>query len=123
LAFQIHNLDFPRSLVNQRVSGLLGQFVANSKDMLAEIIVADNRGYNVAVSSMTSDYWQGDEDKFTKVFNTPAATVFIDKIKYDASSRRFQVQLSAPLIDPNTQKSMGTVTLGVDVDKALSLSN
>lgn len=123
LAFSIHNPDFPRSLVSQRASGLLGQFVANSKDMLAEIIVMDNRGYNVAVSSMTSDYWQGDEDKFTKVFNTPASTVFIDKIKYDASSRRFQVQLSAPLIDPKTQKSIGAVTLGVDVDKALSLSN
>lgn len=123
LAFKIHNLDFPKSLINQILSNFLGELKNNSNELLAEIIVMDGRGYNIAMSSMTSDYWQGDEEKFTKAFNGTSDFIFVDKIKYDASSKRFQVQLSAPLVDPKTQKSIGAVTLGIDVDKALSQSN
>ncbi len=123
LAFTVNNTNFSKTVVNQTVSGLLGQYTASSKDLLAEIIVMDERGYNVAISSMTSDYWQGDEEKFTEVFNKSAESLHFDKIKYDASSRRFQVQLSAPLVHPQSQKVVGVVTLGVDIDKALSLSN
>ncbi|GGY74531.1 hypothetical protein GCM10011613_19970 [Cellvibrio zantedeschiae] len=120
LAFKVNNLNFPKAVVNQTISHLLGQFTASSKDLLSEIIVMDERGYNVAVADMTSDYWQGDEEKFTQVFNMPAQTIYFDKIKYDASSKRFQVQVSAPLLHPQTQKSIGAITLGVDIDKALS---
>lgn len=120
LAFKVGNFSFSKTIVNQTVSHLLGQFLASSKDVLAEIIIMDERGYNVAVADMTSDYWQGDEDKFTQSFNMPAQTLYFDKIKYDASSRRFQVQISAPLLYPQTQKSIGAITLGVDIDKALS---
>lgn len=123
LAFKVNNQHFPRSLVNADVSALLIKIAVNSKDLLSEIILIDDRGYNVAISNMTSDYWQGDEEKFTQVFNKSAATIYFDKIKYDASSRRFQIQLSVPLRHPQTQKSIGTLTLGVDIDKALSLAN
>lgn len=120
LAFKVGNLNFMKAVVNQAASRLLGQFSASSKDLLAEIIIMDERGYNVAVADMTSDYWQGDEEKFTQTFNMPAQTIYFDKIKYDASSKRFQVQVSAPLLHPQTQTSIGAITLGVDVDKALS---
>jgi ABC-type amino acid transport substrate-binding protein len=123
LAFNAGNSNFPKAVVNQMASHLLGQFSASSKDLLAEIIVMDERGYNVAVSAMTSDYWQGDEEKFTQVFDKPAQTLFFDKIQYDASSKRFQVQVSAPLLNPQTQKSIGAVTVGVDINKALSQVN
>ncbi len=123
LAFKVNNKDFTKAVINQPVSRLLGQFSANSKDLLSEVIIMDERGYNVAVADMTSDYWQGDEDKFIKVFNMPEATIYFDEIKYDASSRRFQVQVSAPLSNPQTQKPIGAITLGVDVDKALSQEN
>lgn len=120
LAFKVNNLGFAKAVVNQPVSRLLGQFTTESKDLLAEIIVMDERGYNVASAEMTSDYWQGDEDKFTQAFNKPAQTLFFDKIKYDASSRRFQIQVSVPLLNPQTHKAIGAITLGVDIDKALS---
>lgn len=120
LAFTVNNLNFPKAIVNQSISHLLGQFAAHSGDLLSEVIIMDERGYNVAIAEMTSDYWQGDEEKFTQVFNTPPSTIYFDKIKYDASSKRFQVQVSAPFLHPQTQKPIGAITLGVDVDKALS---
>lgn len=123
LAFKVNNLSFTKTVVNQTISRLLGQFATSSKDLLAEIIIMDERGYNVAVADMTSDYWQGDEEKFTQVFNKSEQTIYFDKIKYDASSRRFQVQVSATFLDPGTKKSIGAITLGVDIDKALSQIN
>ena len=37
-----------------------------AKPYFTETILTDNQGANVAISSMTSDYWQGDEPKFVK---------------------------------------------------------
>lgn len=121
LAFKVGDVNFPKTIVNQTLSQMLKQISLSSKDLLSEIIVMDERGYNVAMLDMTSDYWQGDEDKFSQVYATAAQTLYFDQIKYDASSKRFQVQVSAPLLNPKNQKAIGAITLGLDVDKALSL--
>lgn len=42
----------------------------------AEIFVMDNQGANVAMSDKTSDYWQGDEDKFVRSFAGGEGKVF-----------------------------------------------
>lgn len=123
LTFKVGDFNFPKSIVNQALSQVLKQVSLDSKDLLSEIIVMDERGYNVAMLDMTSDYWQGDENKFTQVYAKTAQTLYFDQIKYDASSRRFQVQVSAPLFDPKNQAAIGAITLGVDVDKALSLTH
>jgi len=123
MAFKVGDVNFPKSIVNQALSQSLKQISLESKDLLSEIIVMDERGYNVAMLDMTSDYWQGDEDKFSRVYATATQTLYFDQIKYDASSKRFQVQVSAPLTNPKTQKAIGAITLGLDVDKALSLAN
>lgn len=121
LAFKVGDLNFPKSLVSQPESQWLKKLAISAKDLLSEIIVMDERGYNVAMVDMTSDYWQGDEAKFLEVYAKTPQTLYFDKIKYDASSKRFQVQVSAPLLDAKNQKPIGAITLGLDVDKALSL--
>ena len=122
-AFNAGNLSFPQSILNPAMSHLLSQLQAGSHGLLSEIIVMDERGYNVAIGAMTSDYWQGDEEKFFEVAKKPEQTFYFDSIKYDASARRFQVQVSSPLVDAKSQKNLGVVMLGVDVDKALSLQH
>jgi ABC-type amino acid transport substrate-binding protein len=123
LAFKVGDFNFPKAIVNQALSHVLKQMSVTSKELLSEIIVMDERGYNVAMVDMTSDYWQGDENKFVQVYAKPAQTLYFDQIKYDASSKHFQVQVSAPLFDPKNQKAIGAITLGVDVVKALSLTH
>jgi len=123
LAFKVGDVNFPKTIVNQALSQVLREFSISSKELFSEIIVMDERGYNVAMVDMTSDYWQGDEPKFTQVYAKPAVTLYFDQIKYDASSKRFQVQVSAPLLDLKNQKAIGAITLGIDVDKALSLTH
>lgn len=80
-----------------------------------EIFAMDAKGLNVAQSSLTSDYWQGDEDKFTASFGAGAGAVHIGEIEQDESTQAFQSQVSVPVTDPATGAVIGAITVGVDV--------
>ena len=82
---------------------------------ITEIFVTDNKGLNVAASDVTSDYYQGDEAKFTEVFNKTADTVHFGDVEEDESTQTFQVQVSANVTE-NGQK-IGTVTVGLSADE------
>ena len=76
----------------------------------------DKQGNIVAESDKTSDYWQGDEDKFIKSFAQGKGAVFIDEPVFDESSERYVVQVSVPVLEPVTKKAIGAVTVGIDLD-------
>ncbi|WP_331345268.1 hypothetical protein [Cellvibrio sp. UBA7661] len=126
------DFSYSLDLVDQELSAQLREIKKQSQDMITEIIVTDERGINVAISDMTSDYWQGDEEKFTTVFAKPANTLHFGAINYDESTKRFQLHLSVPLFsgasaepisnESNGQKSepLGVMVFGVDIEKVLS---
>lgn len=79
-----------------------------------EVFITDNQGANVAAYPPTSDYWQGDEGKFTSSFNNGRGKVFIGPLEPDASTNKTQVQISAPIISNN--QTIGVLIMGVSVD-------
>lgn len=89
--------------------------IQESKSYIAEIFVMDNKGANVAMTDKTSDFWQGDEAKFTKSFNNGKGDIHISDVEFDDSSQAYLVQVSIPVKDGN--KVIGALTIGVDVDK------
>jgi len=119
--------NIKRVLIQKVLSNKLSKYFKTiklkSKGLYAEIFVMDNKGLNVGQSDITSDYWQGDEAKFKNTFLIGSEALFIDEIKYDESSQKFQSQVSLTLSDPITQKAIGAITVGVDVEKALSLDH
>ncbi|MEI8619646.1 hypothetical protein P4S66_01665 [Pseudoalteromonas sp. B129b] len=106
-------LDLPLSKVFKK-------WQSQFKGVVTELILTDSQGKNIAISKLTSDYWQGDENKFTKIFKQSKDYNF-DSVTYDASTHHFQVQLSFPVLDNNS--NIGVLILGVDVEKALHSSN
>jgi hypothetical protein len=88
---------------------------AGSQGAYAEVFVTDNRGLNVGQSSVTTDYWQGDEDKFQKTFDVGAEAVFIDKPEFDEETKAWRAQVSLTLTDPDTKKKIGAVTIEVNL--------
>lgn len=84
--------------------------------MFSEIFVMDRQGCIVAESNKTSDYWQGDEDKFVKSFADGKGSIFIDEPTFDQSSRKYTSQVSVPVRDPDTGAAIGAITVGVDLD-------
>lgn len=119
-AFMQNDFSYSIDLVDQELSAHLREIKKQSQDMITEIIVADARGLNVAISDMTSDYWQGDEEKFTEAFSKPANTVHFGEINYDESTKRFQLHLSVPLYTEEKFEPLGIMVFGVDVEKVLS---
>ena len=88
----------------KQLNKLMGQH-----PFITEIFVTDNQGANVCQTGGTSDYWQGDEDKFQKVFNKG---VLVADPKDDDG--KMVSQVSVPVVDGQTH--IGTMTIGVDVD-------
>lgn len=109
-------------LVSAVADSELSEYLRKIKEanaaLVKEIFIMDNRGLNVGVADLTSDYWQGDEAKWQKTYSVGAKGMFIDKPKFDESSGSTQVQASMTLVDPNTQEAIGAVTVGLNV-KAL----
>jgi len=110
-------------LISETLSSSLSKFLKNKKDIsketITEIFVMDNKGLNVGQSDVTSDYMQGDEAKWKKTFGTGKDTAFIDEVEFDESSQKFQTQISSTLVDPSTQKPVGAITIGLNVENLM----
>ncbi len=91
----------------------LAEIVATSNGLIAEIIVMDEKGCNVAVSSQTTDYWQGDEAKWQKTFGARTEAVHVERVDFDQSTRSFSQQFSRALTVDGRQ--IGAITLGFDI--------
>ena len=88
-----------------------------SAGLITEIFATDAKGLNVAQATMTSDYWQGDEDKFTKTFGAGPDAVEIGDVEQDESTQTYQSQVSITITDPATGAAIGSITAGIDVGK------
>lgn len=89
--------------------------IAASAPYYAEIFVMDDKGANVCMTEKTSDYWQGDEDKFIKSFAGGKGALFVDEVNFDNSTQAYLVQVSVPVMADG--KAIGAITFGIDVDK------
>jgi hypothetical protein len=63
----------------------------------AEAFVADDRGALVCMSQRTSDYWQGDEPKWSRSYADGAGAVFVSKPDHDNSTGLDLVHISVPV--------------------------
>src|SRR3546814_7367781 len=72
---------------------------AESNGLFAELFVFDAKGMNVGQSSVTSDYWQGDEDKYLETFAKGPAAVFVDEIEFNDETRQRRRQVSFTIVD------------------------
>jgi hypothetical protein len=108
------------SVMENKLSAFLTTKKAESKGLLTEIFVMDDKGLNVGQSDVTSDYWQGDEAKWQKSFKVGSDAVFVDNVEKDESTQQLQVQVSISIKDPETGKVIGAVTLGISVDQLSS---
>jgi glycerol-3-phosphate dehydrogenase len=105
------------AVLGNAVSSYLRNVASQADGLYAEIFIMDNKGLNVGQSAITSDYWQGDEAKWQKTYLVGPKSVFIDEIQYDDSATRFQIQVSVPVVDPETQSVIGAVTIGLAMRK------
>ncbi len=104
---------FKRSLQENDAGRFLKRVIGLNKSF-NEAFVTDNQGANVAAFPATSDYWQGDEEKWTASFNNGEGQVFLGPLEYDDSTKTYAVQISAPLYDRGA--TIGVLVVGVTLD-------
>ena len=108
-----------KPLIDATLGNAASQYLAGvqeaSQGKYTEIFAMDAKGLNVAQSTLTSDYWQGDEDKFTASYGAGAGAVHVGEIEQDESTQVFQSQVSVTITDPATGAPIGAITVGVDV--------
>ena len=98
-------------LKNHTVGTWLKQQRKKSGGKYRESFLCDNRGVVVALSNITSDYYQGDEKKWIECFNNGEGKVIYGEPKYDDSADAVLIQISVPVIDKG--KTIGVLIVGV----------
>lgn len=87
--------------------------VTKSKGLYTEIFSMDNKGLDVAKSSMTSSQWHGDKEKWKKPFTT--GDNYIGKIEKDESTQKYQTQISLPVLNKDNLR-IGAIVVGINID-------
>ena len=105
-------------IMNSKVSGLLAAAM-NKQSYFKEAILTGNQGETVAMNMVTTDYWQGDEEKFTAIFDTNLPSrkpdSHISRARWDESTKAMIAQVSVPVYDGDYM--IGTLTVGVDLKR------
>lgn len=104
------------AVMGDPLSAFLSEQVSASGGRITEIFVMDAVGLNVAASDITSDYWQGDEDKHAKTYGAGPGVIFVDAIELDESTQAYQGQVSVSLTDPATGEVIGAMTIGLNAE-------
>jgi hypothetical protein len=101
-------LSNPLSVYLNRIQG-------RSLGLYAEIFIMDQNGLNVGQSSVTSDFWQGDEAKFQKTFPVAKDAMFIDDPEWDDEAKVWRVQVNFTLTDQSGNTPIGAATVEMNL--------
>lgn len=104
------------SVVENPAADFLREQLMASAGVISELFIMDEHGLNVAASGATSDYWQGDEDKFTESYGAGKDAMHVGDIEFDESSQGYLGQVSLPVIDPQSGAVIGAITIGLNAE-------
>ena len=105
---------FMQNIMSNQAAAELGK-LEKSEPYYFELFLMDDQGANVAMTNKTSDYWQGDEAKFTESFHGGQGAVHISEVEFDESAQAYLVQVSVPVMEGGS--AIGALTVGVNVDE------
>jgi hypothetical protein len=102
-------------LMARPLSNYLLRKQAEAGGLYTEIFVVTEAGLNAGQSAVTSDFWQGDEDKFTRTFPEGADAVFVDEPELHMESGTMRQQINFTVADPETGAPIGAATVEVNL--------
>lgn len=110
-----HHLQMVKLLLDKSVSHYLKAMQDASQGAIVEFFVTDSHGLNVGQSAITTDYWQGDEEKYLKTFANGSREIFIDRAERNESTQMLETQASFVVMDRQDRPiGVATVTIAVD---------
>jgi hypothetical protein len=101
------------AVLSSPLSSYLTKIQARSRGLYTEIFVMDARGLNAGQSAITSDFWQGDEDKWLKTFPVGPEALFIDTVEVNEQTGTENVQMNFPITQDG--EVVGAITVEVNL--------
>ena len=102
--------EFALSLQQTAAGRFLTSKVDNSL-IYTEAFLCDIQGAVVAEFPMTSDYWQGDEAKFTEALHQSRGSAYVGPVEWDESTDEVAVQISVPVLSKG--EVIGVLVVGL----------
>jgi methyl-accepting chemotaxis protein len=112
--------DLQSSISKNSMSDFLTTFVKNNPDDV-EVFLTDEKGLNVAMTDMTSDFLQGDEGWWQAAYAKGAGAVYVGQVEYDESSKSYAMNIGVPVRDPKTGKAIGVLRGTLDISTVIGL--
>jgi hypothetical protein len=103
-----------QSIVSSAVSTNLRHYVGLDPRFL-RITVTDARGGTVAATHKTIDYYQADEAYWQAIYAEGRGAVSITDIEYDVVTKSNYVGIGVPVLEPRTNRFLGTLDALVEV--------
>lgn len=100
---------FADEILSSNISKFLRKKIRSNKLLYTEAFLCDRQGATVGAYPRTSDYWQGDEAKFTKCFSSEE--ILIGPLEFDESTNSYSVQVSVPVKDSG--ETIGVLVVGL----------
>lgn len=88
---------------------------ARSSGLYSEIFIMDEHGLNVGQSSITTDYWQGDEAKYKQTFLVAPDAVFIDDPAWHEETRTWRAQVNMTIPDTESGAGIGAAVFEINL--------
>ena len=107
---------FIAAVLSNPVSAYLTRVQAHSKGLYGEIFIMNDKGVNVGQSTITSDYWQGDEMKWQATFLLGYGAVFIDEPEKNEATNTWVVQYNVAISD-ESEEAIGAATFEISLDE------
>ncbi len=93
------HVEFAQSLQTNPAGQYLKKMVKGNSMIYVAAFVCGNQGTVVGEFPRTTDFWQGDERKFTNCFRSGAGVLYVGKCAFDESRQMDVVQISVPVMD------------------------
>jgi len=100
------------------IGAYLKNLIRHNASKYNEVFLTDSQGANIAAYPLTSDYWQGDEDKFIKAYADGSGDIYIGEMRFDESTQTNAVQISVPVI--YNGNAIGVLVIGVKVEHIIA---
>ena len=97
---EVEDQPIVASVLTSPLSSYLTRIQAGSLGLYSEMFVMDTVGLNVGQSATTSDYWQGDEAKFQKMFPEGPEAVFVDEAEFNDDTGTWRAQVNLTVVGP-----------------------
>ena len=103
---------------SNELTAYLKRFITSNPQEV-EVFVTDKKGLNVAMTDLTSDFWQGDEGWWSSAFADGKGNSYIAAVEFDESTKAYAMNIGVPVFDPQSNKVIGIVRGTLDVSSLI----